>query len=81
MTREEALNELIAFKDKWWDGMDEGALDIAIKSLEAWGLVIGQLQRYRALYATNLPISMTIEDCLNIVLAGLAGVEDETDRR
>jgi hypothetical protein len=34
MTREEAIEELIAFKDKSWDGMSEEVIDVAIKALE-----------------------------------------------
>ena len=34
MTREEAIEELIAFKDKSWDGMSDEVIDVAIKALE-----------------------------------------------
>lgn len=34
MTRGEAIKELIAFKDKTWDGMSEEVIDVAIKALK-----------------------------------------------
>ena len=34
MTREEAIKELIDFKDKSWDGMPEEVIDVAIEALK-----------------------------------------------
>ena len=53
MTNEEAIRELTDFKSKYWDGMPEETIDVALRALkrqigdEDWGYTTHHGKRFR----------------------------------